>query len=263
MLYICYTICNNPCRRNITMISIKLNKLLKKYNMNISELSEFTGISRSTLTPLIKSPNDIKGLRIDTVNTLCEFFGSSIDEMLEFKAEKNKYNVFRVWETNHGIIIGIEKKLGSKSRKALLLMSWMFGSSIDETNDISVAISTISLKEASDYDFEKLNKKDLIDGNIFTNDLFKQDDTIIIDTSKILAKLLLKSKVFKSYKNSVHLKEFEPERINISWVTDSKLKPQEGTFIFEIDNNKQLNFLKKSNSAFNNEIKSLLSYEDN
>ena len=73
------------------MILIKLEDLLKEYNLNISEVSDATGIARSTLTPLVNNPETVKGLKIETIDTLCDFFGISLDELLEFKQEKSKY----------------------------------------------------------------------------------------------------------------------------------------------------------------------------
>ena len=42
------------------MILIKLEDLLKEYNLNISEVSDATGIARSTLTPLVNNPETVK-----------------------------------------------------------------------------------------------------------------------------------------------------------------------------------------------------------
>ena len=64
------------------MILIKLEDLLKEYNLNISEVSDATGIARSTLTPLVNNPETVKGLKIETIDTLCDFFGISLDELL-------------------------------------------------------------------------------------------------------------------------------------------------------------------------------------
>lgn len=55
------------------MILIKLEDLLKEYNLNISEVSDATGIARSTLTPLVNNPETVKGLKIETIDTLCDF----------------------------------------------------------------------------------------------------------------------------------------------------------------------------------------------
>ena len=41
------------------MIKIKLKQSMEDYGVTISELSEFTGIARSTLTPLANNPNTV------------------------------------------------------------------------------------------------------------------------------------------------------------------------------------------------------------
>ena len=54
------------------MICSNLKKLMKEKDINISELSRATCISRTTLTALYY--NTCKAIQFETLNKLCEFF---------------------------------------------------------------------------------------------------------------------------------------------------------------------------------------------
>lgn len=62
------------------MIKCNLAVLMAERNLNISDLSKETGISRNTLSALYK--NTGKGVQFDTLETLCHYFDISPGELL-------------------------------------------------------------------------------------------------------------------------------------------------------------------------------------
>lgn len=227
------------------MISIRLEKLLKKYDLNISELSESTGIARSTLTPLVKQPNEVQGLRIDTVNTLCEFFGVSIDELLNFTPEKKKYKIFSIWSINTDLLIGMQKQLGSKHRQTLLSATYRFGVSGDG-EEVNIIIAPLSKKEIGQREIKELDTTALMDGSVFTDDLLKKSSEIIIETSRIIAMAVLKT---NSFSNSIP-DRFDPKIINVDWKVSIKNILSYETLSFKKRDNDELTFIKQDSAPF-------------
>lgn len=64
------------------MINIKLDELLEEKNMTILQLSDETGISRSTLNTMVNG--NTKGIQFTTADTLCNYFKCDIGDLLEF-----------------------------------------------------------------------------------------------------------------------------------------------------------------------------------
>lgn len=69
------------------MIYCNLSGLLAEKKANISTVARDTGISRTTLTSLYY--NVFKGVQIDTLNTLCKYFGVEVNRLLMF----TKYDI--------------------------------------------------------------------------------------------------------------------------------------------------------------------------
>lgn len=65
------------------MINNKFSILLGERLIKITEVSNITGISRTTLTNLYYKRS--KSISFDVLNKLCKFFDCSIDEIIEFK----------------------------------------------------------------------------------------------------------------------------------------------------------------------------------
>lgn len=64
------------------MIYCNLSGLIAEKKSNISIVARETGISRTTLTSLYY--NAFKGIQIDTLNTLCKYFGVETNRLLMF-----------------------------------------------------------------------------------------------------------------------------------------------------------------------------------
>lgn len=65
------------------MINNRFSILLGERLIKITEVSNKTRISRTTLTNLYYRRS--KGISFDVLNKLCEFFDCSVDEIIEFK----------------------------------------------------------------------------------------------------------------------------------------------------------------------------------
>lgn len=65
------------------MINNKFSVLLGERLIKITEVSDRTGVSRTTLTNLYYKRS--KSISFDVLNKLCEFFDCSIEDIIEFK----------------------------------------------------------------------------------------------------------------------------------------------------------------------------------
>jgi DNA-binding Xre family transcriptional regulator len=72
----------------LEMIKCRLKELMKIYEVNQTELSEATGISRPTILSLIK--NEAKGIKFDTLDKICKHFNVKINDFLVSDEEIDK-----------------------------------------------------------------------------------------------------------------------------------------------------------------------------
>lgn len=64
------------------MIKNKIATLLAEELKSITEVSEYTGISRNALTNLYYRRT--KGINFDTIDKLCNYFNCGIEDIIEF-----------------------------------------------------------------------------------------------------------------------------------------------------------------------------------
>ena len=65
------------------MIIVKLHELLWQNKIKGYELAEHTGLSKATISKLVKGENiDVK---LSTIDKLCSYFKCSLDEIIELK----------------------------------------------------------------------------------------------------------------------------------------------------------------------------------
>lgn len=78
------------------MLKTHLNEYLKKYNLNISQLSKETGISRKALT-LLSSYNDNVdkpvSIQYNTMEILCQYFKIDIGSLISYEYEQEYFEV--------------------------------------------------------------------------------------------------------------------------------------------------------------------------
>ncbi|CCY62434.1 xRE family transcriptional regulator [Clostridium sp. CAG:967] len=69
----------------IFMITVKLYELIWQNKVKGYEVSEATGISKATISKLVKGENiDVK---LSTINKLCNYFKCDIKDIIEFKPD--------------------------------------------------------------------------------------------------------------------------------------------------------------------------------
>nr|WP_054756577.1 helix-turn-helix transcriptional regulator [Liquorilactobacillus satsumensis] len=64
------------------MIKFHLKKILEKENLSINQVSHDTGINRASLTSM--SNNSISMVRLETLDTLCNYFTIELAELITF-----------------------------------------------------------------------------------------------------------------------------------------------------------------------------------
>lgn len=67
------------------MIKIKLKEFAQKYNKNITNLTNETGLNRNTITALYH--NQVNGIKFDTLETLYNTYHLEINDILELKTD--------------------------------------------------------------------------------------------------------------------------------------------------------------------------------
>lgn len=85
----------------ITLIIFKLKELMDKNNLSIADVHKITGISRSSLTPLINTPEDVKAIRTETIDKLCSLFGVHTSDLIEFIPERAEINIQSLLHTKY------------------------------------------------------------------------------------------------------------------------------------------------------------------
>lgn len=246
------------------MILIKLKDVLNNYDLSIADLSDGTGIARSTLTPLVNSPDDVKGLKLETIDSICDFLGITIQDLLEFKPESKKYKLNTYWydEGQKQVFVLMSKKVGTKERFSLLKVDiggFSFSDSINDDNTLvlNTRISFLNKDEVQDVSVNFNNFPTLTSfpkGNIFKDDLIKQTDENIKNTSRIIAKLI-KLDLLKSLNVP---KNLEVSYININWEFNLKTI-NKISYLFDIRNE---NIEYVENYDVENSFLSLLNIED-
>jgi DNA-binding Xre family transcriptional regulator len=68
------------------VIKVKVPELLKKHNLNATDLMRQANISYGTAHKLSKGNG--KGMSFQTLNALCNLFDVAVDEILEYVPDK-------------------------------------------------------------------------------------------------------------------------------------------------------------------------------
>lgn len=68
------------------MITNTVSKKMGERRKNITEVSRETGLSRTALTALYNETST--GITYGTLNSLCQYFGCGVGEILQYKEEQ-------------------------------------------------------------------------------------------------------------------------------------------------------------------------------
>lgn len=89
------------------MIFCNLKMLLSARNLKISRVANDTGISRTTLTSL--SQNDLKGVQLTTLDTLCQYLEIDPKQFFEYHPFNFEYDLDICWDNNNSKTLGIDR----------------------------------------------------------------------------------------------------------------------------------------------------------
>lgn len=71
------------------MINSNLRILMAHKKLNINEVVKITGLSQPTVSKLFNSnPDDVKTVKLETIDTICKAFDCTIEELVEFVQDK-------------------------------------------------------------------------------------------------------------------------------------------------------------------------------
>lgn len=239
----------------LIMLRINLDKLMDSYDITISELSESTGIARSTLTPLIKEPKNIDNVRLKTIDTLCDFFGVSTGTILSFKSidVSHRYKIKGVWASPNQInrYADLYRIVGSKQRHILIKIDGNITLTTNGITSLRSQITPLNLSTAKKTakHLSNFETNGLMDGQIFYEDLKKRgDDDFIQSTLSILSTSFLFDPDAKL--NNIETKEIN-EIIGI-WINEEDSEMAEKVLKFKVENS-ELEFEKFDdiNSLYN------------
>lgn len=66
------------------MIKLSLKSVLDQKGLTITQLYRETGISRTTLTPLVNNPESVKAIRFSTLDSLCKVLNVQPSDFIEY-----------------------------------------------------------------------------------------------------------------------------------------------------------------------------------
>lgn len=209
------------------------------YGINISDLYRLTGISRSTLTPMVNNPESVSSLKIDILDTLCDFFGVRIEDLITFKSAKSKYTVIKYWPVNEQNIayVDMQKELGSNNRHSILGIKYentkyLSKDGAEISTEFNVEISALTKEQIKKIGLNKSkgfpNEKELVDASLFFNDFKKQPRPIRVQTTRIILSDIIDDHFKKKFSN--------PSGIYCYW-SPKTFFDTSNTFIFRIDKN--------------------------
>lgn len=148
------------------MIFSKLKVLMAERDLKVNEVAGVTGISQTTLTGLFN--NTLKGVRLDTINTLCQYFNVSINEFFDYLPVD--FEVSGPYSYPHEVsevILTCSRILG-KDKKKFSLVGRL--KKADNTSDSGASIQSIEvlLGDRSDV---KVYESQIKDFNSFLDSL--------------------------------------------------------------------------------------------
>lgn len=197
------------------MIDIKLSDVMKQHGITVSELSEYTGLARSTITPLVNNPSEVKGIKIETLNVLCDFFGVPTQEIIKFIPESKKYSFINLIKhpDNDAIFYMImKKKIGNANR-------YVFLSLMIDKNDILYEelcyIISISIKDSEDKNIPESvwsfveNKNEILPAHVYLKDLQRQPKDIKGQNSVVIVNYLIQNNIFTEISSNKDKARFE------------------------------------------------------
>ena len=69
------------------MIKLNLKPILDEKGLTITDLHKLTGISRSSLTPIINKPDEVKSIKFEVLDKICESLNIELKEFITHKSD--------------------------------------------------------------------------------------------------------------------------------------------------------------------------------
>ena len=138
------------------MILSRLKILMAERDLKVSQVANDTGLSRTTLTAL--SNNTLKGIRLDTINTLCQYLDISMNEFFDYLpvdfeviGGSNSYP-HKVSEVTLSVVEKTYSRILGKDEKKFSLIGRL--KKADNTSDSGASIQVIEVLLGSRHDYE-------------------------------------------------------------------------------------------------------------
>lgn len=199
------------------MIVIKLKELLEKNNVSINELSDETGISRTSLTQLANGVS--KMVRMETISKIMDFFSlDNITDLMEkiskysydveqFKVDFKKKNISFEFSYNEDEMNGTFKIIAPFTfEDDIIKINFLNLRSTDDTTNVLKMIDVVS-----NYFLNTITGKALKNGeNQFRRDLINSKMTVPIpdvsDTELALIQFCkeLSEKIFNNFEKNYY-----------------------------------------------------------
>ena len=232
------------------MILCTLKKLIEDNNKTQSEISDATGITRPTLLSLIKNEN--KGIRYETINQLCKYFGINMSELLVYSPVNVELKEILIEEFPFSIYIPLNE--GEMSYSVSIIYE-IDNIEFEFDTNLNVSKKTNSLKPTNKVFFSSIIYEDelaKLNSKEFDLNFIKlYNDTIDLDSiikNNLKEKGLNTDFYFKDYK--VEIRTMERNNKTEKEIRNESLKSIEQA----IENN---DFSKDELSILKNILKNL------
>ena len=147
-------------REVFNMILSRLKILMAERDLKVSQVANDTGLSRTTLTAL--SNNTLKGIRLDTINTLCQYMNISTNDFFDYlpfdfeviSNSDSKYPFVKN-EKRLSVVEKMNSRILGKSEKIFSLIG-----RINKSDDASIQLVEVLLGETRDSEVYKSQIRD-------------------------------------------------------------------------------------------------------
>lgn len=244
------------------MIEIKLKEILEERNLTISELSRDTGIARSTLTPIVNTPEEVKSIRFSTLDTLCEYLNCHLKDIIDYQPNKEKFDIVKIYSLDfqsEGLLMVQANKETSFSKIPVFLS--VYGSPIPYIKDEEIYDS-----EALKITIEVMDRNELltVESNLSQFDI---DEDQLSKMDKYATEIrswlnnadrnLLRSLTIDIFSKLIKMGMYEQKSdVRITWSVGSQhFDSLKNSFEFEVDyTNRTIKDISNYNSLHNNPV---------
>lgn len=221
------------------MIRLKLNEIMKQKKLSITEVSKATGIARSTLTPIVNNPEEVKAIRFETIDKLCSYLDIELQELVEYKQNEIENKIIGFWLSKNHTFGIIELKRSTLYNEKSGFISFSMNRDVVSHGDEVEVINgsyTCSLEIMTEEeimtlntkfgDFKIKNKVQAMEQTDLKKILKKMDRKELMDLTMKIVSSLMFNEIFG----------FPIELIEVKWSIGSIILDSiKNSFTFKID----------------------------